>query len=141
MDRDYAEDVNYWKSGTAAPDSWIDKAKRDIRSVGGQIIGDMTVNDESTGRAAFCLAFVLQGDKYQIKWPVLESKTGNLQAARRQAATALYHDVKARCVELNYVVALPECKRLPCRGQLGLFEIPELASDYAKAELGGEMTR
>lgn len=105
MDRDYAENVNYWKSGSAAPDRWIDKAKREIRSVGGQIIGDMTVNDEATGRAAFCLAFVLQGEKYQIKWPVLESKTGNLHAARRQAATALYHDVKARCVELKFLGA------------------------------------
>ena len=36
-------------------------------------------------------------------WPVLESKSGNLRAARVQAATSLYHEVKAACVKAKFL--------------------------------------
>jgi hypothetical protein len=47
------------------------------------------------------LEFDLGGERYKVVWPVLPTKTGKDRAARVQAATALYHDVKARCVTLK----------------------------------------
>lgn len=105
VERDYAEDVNYWKTSRTSADEWLDKAKREIRKVGGQIIGVADVTDDESGRAAFCLAFCLQGERYQIKWPVLQSKTSEFKAARIQAATALFYDVKSTCVKMKFLGA------------------------------------
>lgn len=44
------------------------------------------------------LGFEIEDDRYKVIWPVLPSKSGNEQAARRQAATMLYHDIKAKCL-------------------------------------------
>jgi hypothetical protein len=92
----YAEEVNYWKTSKASADTWLNKACREIEKAGGMVLGraTMVVRNE----AMIVLQFVLSGDTYKISWPVLQSKTGNLQAAQRQAATMLYHDVKARCL-------------------------------------------
>jgi hypothetical protein len=110
MDRPYANEVNYWRTGESAPDTWIDKAKRDLRGLGAKIIGHMVVEDEEHGRYAYCLAFVLQGERYQIKWPVLQPRPGTkggLLDAKRQAATALYYDVKAMCTKAKFLGAKP----------------------------------
>lgn len=101
----YAEDVNYWQSGKASPDSWIEKAKKEIRTVGGQVVGSGSFSEDITGRAGFMLSFILDDENFTIKWPVLQSKKGNLQAAQRQAATALYHEVKAACVKVKFLGA------------------------------------
>lgn len=101
----YAEDVNYWQSGKASPDSWIEKAKKEIRTVGGRVVGSGSFSEDITGRAGFMLAFSLDGENFTIKWPVLQSKRGNHQAAQRQAATALYHEVKAACVKVKFLGA------------------------------------
>lgn len=97
----YAEDVNYWKTSSSSADSWIEKAKKEIKSVGGAVLGEAYAS--SDGKAAFMLAFTLDGDSFKVTWPVLQSKTGNQGAAKVQAATALYHDVKARCVSLRFL--------------------------------------
>ena len=44
------------------------------------------------------LGFEIESDRYKVIWPVLPSKSGNEQAARRQASTMLYHDIKAKCL-------------------------------------------
>ncbi len=88
IEKTYAETVNYWKTGQSSPDTWLDHAKTEIAAVGGKV-----------------LAFELDGEKFRVLWPVLESKTGNLRAARIQAATALYHEVKAACVKLRFLGA------------------------------------
>lgn len=44
------------------------------------------------------LEFEFGKDRFRAVWPVLPSKTKNERAARIQAATMLYHDVKAKCV-------------------------------------------
>lgn len=93
----YAEDVNYWKSGTSAPDTWIDRARKEIAAAGGKILNEAFGRDEK-GRAAYLLEFAFGNDRYKAIWPVLKSRSGNERAARIQAATMLYHDVKARCV-------------------------------------------
>ena len=93
----YAEDINYWKSGQSSPDSWMEKAESEIEKAGGNIIGRAFAREIGSGEA-FMLTFQLGDDSFRVVWPVLESKTDNLKAARRQAATMLYHDVKSKCV-------------------------------------------
>lgn len=97
----YAEDVNYWKSSQSSPDTWIDRAKREIQALKGNVTGELV--GSVAGKTAFMLMFELDGECYEIKWPVLPSKTGNGKAAKIQAATALYHDVKARCVARKFL--------------------------------------
>lgn len=103
----YAEDVNYWQTSRTSPDTWLDKAKREIETIGGQVAGEGFVSESLTGRSSFMLAFSIEGDKFKLLWPVLESKTGNIKAARIQAATALYHEVKAACVKAKFLGARP----------------------------------
>lgn len=93
----YAEDLNYWKTGTSAPDTWIDKAKAEIRAAGGKT-GNEAYGRDSTGRAAYMLEFSFGGEHFKAVWPVLASRAGNEKAAKIQACTMLYHDIKAKCV-------------------------------------------
>ena len=97
MELPYAEDIgHYWQTGSSSPDVWIEKAKSQIEEVGGFINSDAY---GSMGvRAAFMIAFSIEGDKFKVVFPVLESKTGKTLAAKRQAATMLYHDIKAKCM-------------------------------------------
>ena len=91
-----AESVNYWKTGTGSPDQWMDKAKREVEGAGGDVLAEGFGREESTGRAAYMLAFRFADESFRLVWPVLPSSDD--KAARRQAATMLYHDVKSRCV-------------------------------------------
>lgn len=99
----YAEEVNYWKTSRTTSDTWIDRSKSEIASIGGEILGEMYGSEGITGRAAFMLAFRIGPDQFKLIWPILESKTGAMSAAKIQAATALYHDVKARCVAAKFL--------------------------------------
>lgn len=101
----YAEDVNYWQSSRTSPDTWLDKAKQEIERVGGQVAAEGFVSEALTGRSSFMLAFSIEADNFKLLWPVLESKTGKVKAARIQAATALYHEVKAACVKAKFLGA------------------------------------
>lgn len=96
----YAEDINYWKSSQTSPDSWIDKAKKEIQGIKGKIQGE-AFGQDANGRAAFMLAFAIGEDSYRITWSVLPVRSPNAtseRAAKIQAATLLYHDVKHKCV-------------------------------------------
>lgn len=92
----YAEDLNYWRTGTSAPDVWIDRAKREIDAAGGRVLSEAFGSE--SGRAAFMLSFAFGDEQYRAVWPVLRSRGGNDRAAKIQAATMLYHDVKHRCI-------------------------------------------
>ena len=92
----YGEDVNYWQTGQSSPDTWIVKTKKLILGLGGQVLMEGFGSD--LDRSAFMLAFEIEGDNFKVIWPVLPSKTGKDLAARRQAATMLYHDTKAKCL-------------------------------------------
>jgi hypothetical protein len=94
----YAEEVNYWKTSRASSDAWMDKTKRQIEKLDGNVLMEGFGSEPMTGRAAFVLAFEIGGDRFKIVWPVLPSKGDNEKAARIQAATMLYHDVKAKCI-------------------------------------------
>jgi len=100
----YAEEVgNYWRTSRTSPDKWIEKAKNEIARVGGLILAEGFGNEPQTGRAAYMLAFELGEDRFKMIWPVLQSKTGHGGAARIQAATALYREVKAACVKAKFL--------------------------------------
>ncbi len=93
----YAEDLNFWQTGKADPDTWIDKTKKQLKELGGECKGQGFGMDEE-GRAAFMLIFEIKGERFRIIWPVVKTRTGNERAARVQAATALYHYVKSVCL-------------------------------------------
>lgn len=51
------------------------------------------------GHKAFLMEFTFGEDKFRALWPVLSTEyeyNDNDKASKRQAATLLYHDVKAR---------------------------------------------
>ena len=97
-DLPFAEDVNYWKTGQSAPDTWIDKAIAQIEKLGGEVLRYAFGHDHAVGRQAFLLEFNIDGEAYKIVWPVLPTRGSDNRSARRQSATLLYHDVKARCI-------------------------------------------
>lgn len=101
FDSVYAEDVNYWQTSRSSPDTWLDKAKREIAKIDGAVTGEGFVSD--TIRSSYLLAFEIDGDQFRMAWPVLEPRSGSLRAARVQAATALYHEVKAACVKAKFL--------------------------------------
>lgn len=104
----FAEDVNYWKSGQSSPDTWIERAKAEIKTAGGKVIGEAYGSEASTGRAAFMLEFEFGGERFRVVWPVLRTRARNAaseRAAKIQSATMLYHDVKARCVSAKVLGA------------------------------------
>jgi len=90
----YAEDVNYWKTSRSDPDSWIEKTVRLITEKGGVVhhYGAATIN----GSSAFQIEFSIDSDTFRIKWPALKTQTGETRATKVQAATMMYHDVKAK---------------------------------------------
>lgn len=98
-----AEKVNYWQSSKTSPDTWLEKSKKAIRSVGGVIEQSVIASDDRMGYEAFAIRFTIGQESYSLRWPVLRSRTGNQGAARRQAATALYHDVKTCVVRAKFL--------------------------------------
>ena len=96
----YAENLPSWKTSRSSVDSWLDKVKNEITKAGGWVLSTM-YGDDHLGRAAFMIAFRFDDDTFKMTWPVLRSKSDNLQAAKIQAATMMYHSVKARAVEVR----------------------------------------
>lgn len=96
--RKYAEDVkHYWETNQNSPDTLIDKAKALIEGVDGKILGSAII--EQLGKVAFMLAFQIGQEQFKLIWPVLEPKNPKkMKSAKRQAATALLHHVKALVV-------------------------------------------
>lgn len=98
MTERYAETCNYWKSSNASPDSVLEKTIGLVEKFGGEVLGSGYGNENMTGRAAYMVRFSVDGESFRVVWPVLPSETGNTLAARRQAASMMYHDIKAKCV-------------------------------------------
>lgn len=94
----FAEDVNYWRTSTIHHETWIEKAKREITKIGGKVISEGYLSDAAIGSSMFALNFKLGNDSYRAAWPVLKARGGDQVAAKRQAATLLFHDVKHKCV-------------------------------------------
>lgn len=97
----YADDVNYFKTGKSSTDSWMQKSKSEIENVGGKVLSELsgTVN----GKSAFMISFTLNDNIFKVTFPVLPPRDRKDEyAAKRQAATAMYHDIKARCVSVKF---------------------------------------
>lgn len=95
----YAEDVgHYWKTGKSDPSRWIERAKQQIEEIDGTVLAEGYGSEIQTGRAAYMLAFKIAEDSFKLMWPVLPSKNRDTVSAKRQAATMLYHHVKAACM-------------------------------------------
>lgn len=130
----YAEDVgHYWQTSQSPPDIWIDRAKKIITDLDGEILADGY--GSATGKAAFMLAFRIKGQSYKIIWPVLPTYSGKDAAAKRQAATMLYHDVKAKAMTatvLGTEVAFFSYMMLPDGRVSSELAKPELAEAFPK---------
>lgn len=102
----FAEDVNYWKTSKSSPDKWIERTKKIIEDVGGSFVSEGF--GSAHGSAAYMIAFVLEGERFKVVWPVLPTKSGGDEyAAKVQATTLMYHDIKARAVSLVVLGAVP----------------------------------
>lgn len=128
----YAEDVNYYKTGQSSADSWIEKAKKEIAGAGGKVLGE-AFGSESGGRSAFMIQFAFKDEPFKLMWPVLPTRANTPaaeRAAKIQAATMLYHDVKARCVAakvLGFRTAFFNFLLLPTGETASQLATPELA--------------
>jgi len=126
-----AEDVgHYWMTSKTGADGWIDDAMEQIKAIGGEVLAYAFGIEPGTGRAAYMLRFRVGADSFRIVWPVLPSRTGRERAARVQAATFLYHDVKARCMRAAVFgarAAFFEHLVLPDGRTAGDLAAPELA--------------
>jgi hypothetical protein len=101
----FADDLPYWKTSPAGADSWLDKAAVEIERAGGEVIGH-ACGKLPSGGVAYVFQFKAGADVYRLVWPVMEPRyPEDLGAARRQAATALFHDVKARCLAARFMGA------------------------------------
>lgn len=126
----YAESVNYWQTGRSDPDTWIAKTTKLLREVGGKVTAEAFGKD-ATGHSAFMLQFELDGSPFRLVWPVLPTRSGNERAAKIQAATFLYHDIKARCmasVVLGKRAAFMNFLLLPDGRTAGDVATPEIAA-------------
>ena len=124
----YAEELPYYQTSTSSADAWMDKACTEIKRYGGKILNEGFVREQS-GRAAFLLEFQIADDNFHLVWQVLKSKSGNDKAAKIQAATTLYHDVKAKCLRAAWVgarAAFLEWLMLPGGQTAGQATTPEL---------------
>lgn len=139
----YAEDVNYFKTSQSSSDSWIAKAKAEIKAAGGKVTGEAYGADQN-GRAAFMLSFTFSDQPFKIVWPVLPTRTKrevDERAAKVQAATMLYHDVKAKAVsaKVHGVKAAFFQYMLMLDGRTAAqLARPELTEQYPKLLTGGE---
>ncbi len=104
----YAEDLPYWKSSRIPPGSWLDKAADQVERIGGEVYVKAEGSDPVRACVAFLLEFALDGERFRVTWPVTQSRSASREAgpaAKRQAATMLFHDVKARCVSAQVLGA------------------------------------
>ncbi len=74
----------------------MQKTRNLIEKLGGKVTAEgFGATDETS---AYMIAFELKGQKYKVVWPVLPSATDKTLAAKRQAATLLYYDIKAKAM-------------------------------------------
>ncbi len=93
----YADKVNYWKTSNTSPDKWMLKTMKLITGIGGSVLGQGFGSDVAQEKAAYMLTFEIEDQRFKLVWPVLPTRyTDDELAARRQATTFIYHDVKAR---------------------------------------------
>ncbi len=140
-----AESVNYWKTGHSGVERWSEKSQKQIERVGGEVREKGSV--WQLGRAAVMICFQVGEDTFRVVWPVLETKDGRTDdpAALIQAATFMFHDIKAKCMTALIFGArrafigelvLPEHGRT-----VGELELPQLQERVPKLLMGPRKRR
>lgn len=139
----FAEDVNYWKTGTRKQaDAIIDEACAMVEALGGRI--HQRIFGRVGDNEGYRIQFDLCGNTYVIEWPVLKSKRGDgeeVVATRRQAASFIFHDIKAKCSTakvLGVERAFFEHVCLPDGRQASLVALPDLAKQMPRLEVRGD---
>jgi len=99
-----SESISYWKTSQSSPDKWIERASRVIEQYDGKVLAE-GFGSNANSHAAYMIGFEMHGEKFKAVWPVLPSDTKNERAARIQAATLLYHDIKAKCISATVLGA------------------------------------
>lgn len=134
MELPYAEDVkHYWQTSQSSPDVWVERARKVIVELGGEILSD--AYGSANGRAAFMLTFRIDEQNYKVIWPVLPTYSGKESSAKRQAATMLYHDVKAKAMTASVLgaeVAFFSYMLLKDGRSAGELSRPELSDAFPK---------
>lgn len=105
LEKPSAERCNYWKTSRTSPDVWVDMTLALIEQFEGEVLASGYGHERQTGRAAYMIRFRVADETFRMTWPVLPTETGDEVSARRQAATMLYHDVKAKCVSAQVLGA------------------------------------
>jgi len=132
MELPYAEDIgHYWQTSMSSPDQWIERAKKLIVELEGIIVAEGYGAVE--GHSAYMLAFKIGEDSFKVIWPVLSSRTGKTLAAKRQAATLLYHDIKAKAMTASVLgsrVAFFSYMMIPDGRTVSELASPELSREF-----------
>jgi hypothetical protein len=135
----YAEQLPYWKtSAKTSAEAWREKTENEIRKAGGVITASGDV--QQMDKAALFIAFTVEGEPYKIVWPVLQSRSGDFKAAKIQAASMMYYDVKSRCVAVRVLgarMAFGGFRVLPDGNIDGHVSTPELAAALPLMLVGG----
>lgn len=91
----YAETVNYWNTGRRDAATWLEDSFNMVHGIGGNPHGYQINRGNSP---CIAMRFDIAGRMYNIVWPILPTKgKNNDKATQRQAATFIFHEVKA-CV-------------------------------------------
>ena len=93
----YAEDLPYWMTSKSSADTWLEKAAEEISRAGGRVISSGYMSDAVRG-SAYMIQFELEKMPFRLVERVIESKAGKDKAAKVQAATTMYHDIKSRMI-------------------------------------------
>lgn len=132
----YAEDINYWRTSKSSTDTWMEKIRKEIESIGGVV--NANGQFEQNGQTVFLIQFAIGDDTFEVRFPTLPLKkesSSNRTAAKIQALTALYHDVKAKCVLAKFTgirFAFHSYLRLGDGRTAGEITAGEIASDMPR---------
>lgn len=100
----FAKDLPYWRTSSSSVETWLEKIRRLILAADGDVISEAFADQQ--GNRAFLFEFDLAGERFRVTWPVCQiSKDEELRAAKVQAVTMVYHDLKARIVTAKVIGA------------------------------------
>jgi len=128
-----AQQANYWQSSRSS-EAAIESALNELRKIGGEIVS--YAYGVMGGRAAHVVVYKIEGNLFRTMWPVLKTHKGEIvQAAKVQAAVALKHEIKARCVAYKWRGVMGSFGNdfiLPSGRTISELTAPEIAENYPK---------
>lgn len=94
---------HYWKTSRSSAGSWIDKAEDLISSIGANVRSSSKLGATDEEPACYMIAWHYDAKDYMVTWPILPHDEADRLAAERQAATFLYHEIKAAIVRKKVI--------------------------------------